>query len=102
MYICTYICAQLISTYVYVYVVCIHMYILYVCMYVRKYMYAVCLSLPFWCRGFNMLHLHLITKLSSLVRVAVKGALPEEVCGQVDSCCQCVCVCMRVCTCILS
>ena len=42
-----------------------------------------------WCRGFNMLHLHLIAKLSPLLRAAVKGALPEEV--------QCVCVCVCVC-----
>ena len=30
-----------------------------------------------------MLHLHLITKLSPLVRAAVRGALPEEVRRQV-------------------
>ena len=51
-----------------------------------------------------MLHLHLITKLSPLVRAAVRGALPEEVSRQVASCYQCVCVCVcacvRACVCV--
>ena len=47
-----------------------------------------------WCRGFNMLHLHLVAKLSPLVRGAVRGALPAEV---LACACVCVCVCVRAC-----